>query len=265
MSASRHLWLAGGASVIGAAHERRGLPNQDAAYWSPSSRPDDRFVLAVADGHGGPAYPRSAHGASFALDALRELLEWFFDEPEQLERLPSDLVEVWRRRVREHLTAHPPEWSTAPSFAAYGTTLVAVAGTPNSCLVAQIGDGDLMLGYADGRIERPLASDPHVVGEQTYSLGMDNAAEFVKYRLLDNTHESLWPDFALVATDGVSKSFVDDVSFEQVVRNYRDLVETEADLAATLGALPEWLREVSERGSGDDVSLCMATRRHIGR
>jgi serine/threonine protein phosphatase PrpC len=261
MTEPSQLWRAGGASVIGRAHVRRGLHNEDAIYWVPRSGSEDRFVIAVADGHGGPAYPRAESGAQLALQALGELLEWFFDEPAQVERLPGDLVAVWRRLVHEHLASRPLEQPTdEPPEVVYGTTLVAAAGTSSHLLVLQIGDGDLMLGYPDGRIERPLSLDDGLVGDETYSLSLDNAAELIKYRLFERRAECDWPDFALIATDGVSKSFVDNAAFEQIVRHYRELVQTEADLSATLDALPGWLNEVSENGSGDDASLCIASR-----
>ena len=253
-------WRAGGASVMGASHHRRGTPNQDAALWVPRQRGDDRFIIAVADGHGGADYFRSDVGAQLALLAMESALEWFLDEPASEEELAEDVVAIWRRLVAEHIGRHPFETEPATSaLSVYGSTLVCVAATQSHLLAFQLGDGDLMLGFADGRIETPLGTDADLVGEETYSLCLTDAAKFVRSRLIQREDDTNWPDFALIATDGVSKSFVDFAAFKGVVTNYRELVQSEEHLQSTLEGLPDWLNSVSEGGSGDDASLCIAT------
>ncbi|MEM1229665.1 MAG: PP2C family serine/threonine-protein phosphatase [Pseudomonadota bacterium] len=266
MSEPSSEWRCGGASVQGSAHKRRNQPNQDAIWWSPRADEDEQFAIAVADGHGGPAYHRSHVGAQLALQALEEALAWYFDEPEPPERLAEDVVTVWRQLVDAHIAAHPlPATAQGErSREAYGTTLVCVAGTPRHLLTLQVGDGDLMLGYPDGTVERPLPDDQGLQGEQTYSLCMADAPAHTRTLLRHRSPDQPWPDFAMVATDGVSKSFVSEAAFEKVVQSYRTLVPTKRELLATLEALPGWLDEVSVNGSGDDASLCMASRRFGG-
>lgn len=259
MAEPANTWRAGGASVIGAAHLRRKLPNQDAVHWQPGNGVDDRCLIAVADGHGGAAHFRSDVGAGLAVEAVRSTLEWYFDEPESLDQLPGAILEVWRREVREHVAANPfREVVSGSSLEPYGSTLVAVAATARFCWVFQIGDGDLYVAFPDGRIEKPLGDDVGLTGEMTYSLCMEEAQRHVRSRIYRVDAGQQLPDFALVATDGVSKSFVDDQAFYSVVRDYRDIVQTKDDLDSTLAALPGWLREVSDNGSGDDASLCIA-------
>lgn len=256
-------WHTGGASVRGAAHERRGLPNQDAVWWSPRQGAQPDFAIAVADGHGAPAYFRSEIGAQLALQAMESAISWFFDEPESLEALAQDIVTIWQRLVDAHCAQHPlpAPGNAAHQREAYGTTLVGVAGSARHLLALQLGDGDLLVGYQDGRVERPLAADEGLQGEQTYSLCLPDAASRMRLRLWDRRDPSPGPEFAMVATDGVSKSFVSEAAFEEVVQSYRTLVRTEQELFATLEALPDWLSQVSSNGSGDDASLCLASRR----
>lgn len=255
-------WYSGGASVIGAAHVRRNLVNQDAISWYPRKGVDDRFVIAVADGHGGSEHFRAEFGAKLALQAVQNTLDWYLDAPDSLDQLSKDLIEVWQNLVRDHVASHPFDRTMKGSdLEPYGSTLVTVAATASHCLALQIGDGDLFLGFPDGQLERPLADDTGLVGEQTYSLCMHEASRHIRSRLYEIDHCSRWPDFALIATDGVSKSFVDDDAFKQVVQQYRELVQTEQGLQSTLAALPDWLGEVSNNGSGDDASLCIATQR----
>lgn len=254
-----HRWQTGGASVIGAAHKRRNMPNQDAWIALAEGETDNQFLIAVADGHGGTPYFRSDVGALLAIEALRELLEWSVDDRAQEQAIKQDLVTLWRRLVKEHVAQHPYSQSPVGGFfEPYGTTLVAVAGGADFSILLQIGDGDLVLGYPDGTVSRPFPGD-RLLGEQTFSLCMDEAPAYIKYRVFEKT--DVLPDFALVATDGVSKSFVDDTTFLEVVARYRELVASAAELRATLAALPQWLADVSENGSGDDATLCLASRR----
>jgi len=255
------LWHAGGASVIGASHIRRGAPNEDAVSVAPIQGGDNRFMIAVADGHGGEAYFRSEIGAAFAVKALSQALDWCFDELEQAQNLVQDTVKIWRQLVFAHMAENPLERpAQGPQLSPYGSTLVAVAASENQLVALQVGDGDLLLGYQDGSLRRPLLDDAGMVGEQTYSLCLDDAVEHFRTQTWQRRAGEPWPDFALVATDGVSKSFVDDAAFATVVADYRRLVSTEAELHRTLSALPGWLRDVSDKGSGDDASLCLATK-----
>ncbi len=253
-------WRAGGASAIGSAHLRRNTPNQDAWYASPQSQPGTRFMIAVADGHGSNRHFRSQSGAELAISAFQQAVEWVLDDPQELRGLGEDIVTLWRRLVVQHINANPyaENYSFDP-YEPYGTTLVGVAGNAHFCLALQIGDGDLLWGYADGSVTRALPADEGLHGEQTYSLCMADAQSHLRIRVLGSGEA--WPDFALVATDGVSKSFVDDATFTKTVQHYRELVSGQAELQATLQALPDWLRQVSDAGSGDDATLCLASSR----
>ena len=62
-----------------------------------------------------------------------------------------------------------------------------------------------------------------------------------------------------IAIDGIAKSFADEKSFLAIARQYRDTLQ-KVGLSEVLGRLDEWLAEVSKRGSGDDVTLCLASR-----
>jgi serine/threonine protein phosphatase PrpC len=70
-------WLCTGKSVRGAAHDRSGLPNQDAIAWYPESRTGAPLILAVADGHGSAKSFRSDRGARFAVNTAIEVIHEF--------------------------------------------------------------------------------------------------------------------------------------------------------------------------------------------
>ncbi len=259
MSGVSGYWQAGGASVLGAAHRRRDLPNQDAHIAEPEGCTGPELLISVADGHGGADYVRSDIGALLAVQALRTALDWFPETQDDLADLKTAIVATWRSLVCAHLEAHPMDADAGePSLQAYGTTLVAVAATQRHLLLLQLGDGDLVLGYPDGGVVMPLREQQELPGEQTYSLCLAGAERFMRAQLIARNEQALWPEFALVATDGVSKSFVDQSAFLQAAREYRDIARSSESLSAVTRELPDWLRSVSDNGSGDDATLCLA-------
>ena len=251
-------WLLGGASVIGAAHERRGMPNQDSIRFVPTAGRAKRVIVAVSDGHGGPAHFCSEIGARLATDAAVTVLDWVFDavdSNEVAEALPGELVGCWRGLVAADAAGAPVD--ADDMFVPYGATCIAAAIAEDRMVLCQIGDGDLLVGLPDGRITRPFPAD-ELRGEQTYSLCLPNAEAHVRVLMVRRESADSWPDFVLLSTDGVAKSFPDAETFNGVARQYRELGRT--DLLATLDGLPAWLADVTRRGSGDDVSLCLAVR-----
>ena len=261
---SAETWRVGGASVTGSAHVRTKRPNQDALRWLPEGGAGFQIAAAVSDGHGASAHFRSGEGAFIAANKAAELLHWNGDghDGDDDEDLAADLVRAWREGVSSHLAANPytPDLQVDPRrpFIPYGATLLAFAAGRHVVTIAQIGDGDLILGFPDGRLERPLGSDAGLVGEETYSLCLEEAELRFRVASLWREEGGEWPDFALLCTDGVSKSFRDDGAFTDAVEQLRRLATGQWD--KMLGALPDWLSQVSANGSGDDSTLCIALR-----
>lgn len=259
-------WLIGGASVRGAAHARSGRPNQDALAWVPRTGAGSRVVGAVSDGHGAALHFRSEIGAALAVDVAAELLAWHLDDQAGDEgegRLADEILRLWRARVDAHWAAHPEAGHEAglrrgSPYLPYGATLLVLGATDEQLVMLQIGDGDLLTGSPDG-IERPLRADAGLVGEQTYSLCLDDAQRRFRLASLWRAEDRPLPDFALLASDGVSKSFRDDLAFDAATRELRRLALQDWD--RVLVALPAWLDDISEHGSGDDSTVCIAVRR----
>ena len=266
MSGRGGQWLIGGASVRGSAHVRNDRPNQDSIAWSPSGGLGGRIVGAVSDGHGAALHFRSEVGSRLAVERAVEILAWHLDEgePDDCEgALAGEILTAWRRAVDEHVGAYPLRDEMVASAAhPYGATLIAIATDDGVLTMIQIGDGDLLLGYPDGRVERPLHADAGLIGEQTYSLCQSDAETRFRVASLWRGDGRDWPDFALLATDGVSKSFRDEDAFVAAVSRFRTLAGR--DWAGTLEVLPDWLAEVSAKGSGDDSTICIALRRGAG-
>jgi serine/threonine protein phosphatase PrpC len=260
-------WIVGGASVRGAAHERRGTPNQDAIDWAPRETTARHFAAAVSDGHGAPRYTQSHIGSRIAVERVISVLEWFLDgdtSDESAAELPAQTLTAWREAVQRHVEseAGASGWVdlAEDKLLPYGATLVAAAASDQVAVVLQIGDGDLYLGYPDGRLERPLPDDEGLVGEQTYSLCSPDALHRFRVAVFRAATDAPLPNFVLLSTDGVSKSFADEAAYRQAVEHYKNAIMT-AEPRAVLDPLPEWLAAVSRRGSGDDVTLCLAALR----
>src|ERR1700760_4506892 len=103
-------WKTTSASVRGAAHQRTGLPNQDAALALASRRQDlgSVAIAAVSDGHGSARHFRSQIGSSHAVNLAAGLLQEFLvrvadpgaaNAHEQLQELQKKLVTQWRVSV----------------------------------------------------------------------------------------------------------------------------------------------------------------------
>lgn len=252
-------WLVTGASVLGDFHAREGRPNQDAVGFAPQDGSGARIVAAVSDGHGAAAHFRADRGACFAVERALEVLAWHIDDhdPEE-DVLPGAVIGAWRDAVLKDMRADPLEAGGRPgaALAPYGATLIAIAATAEELTVFQIGDGDLLLLYADGRVARPLASDDDLIGEQTYSLCMDDAETRVRTASFWRTAGGDWPFAVMLSTDGVSKSFRDEAAFQDAARQLA--AQARHDWAALQTELPHWLAALTRHGSGDDATLCLA-------
>lgn len=85
-----------GASIRGNDHYISGKECQDAIAYGGSEKPDDIFVMALSDGHGGAPYCRSASGASMAVEIAKIEIETFLLEHRQL----LDELDVLEEKIR---------------------------------------------------------------------------------------------------------------------------------------------------------------------
>ncbi|MGB7242868.1 MAG: PP2C family serine/threonine-protein phosphatase [Sulfitobacter sp.] len=257
-------WIVGSASVIGPAHIRRNMPNQDAVLVQPGNLAWAPVVVgAVSDGHGAAAHFRSDRGAQMAVQSAISALEWGTDDSEEIDLadLSLTLAEGWRQKVAEDIQRFPFEQKVAHPVHPYGATILAMLADREQVCLVQLGDGDILLGYADGRITRPIPAAEGLVGEQTYSLCQEKSEQYIDTWFAHRNWDEELPDFVLMATDGVSKSLVSEDAFMDLAAQYRARCGSGADVfAQTIQALPEWLENLTVRGSGDDASMVIAVR-----
>lgn len=265
------------ASAQGAAHRAGGLPNQDAV----GSRGDARggatpLVVAVADGHGDPRHFRSGRGSRLAVDVACELGS---DAATRI--LPAataqavgqkltgwlvpGIVDGWRAAVAEDLGHHP---FSAPELAqrhpgdaaaiAYGSTLLLAVLAGRWLLLAQIGDGEMVLVEAGGRVAVPVPSDPSLRGRYTTSLCQEDALAHFRVATVDV--EAVAAEVLLLATDGFGNAQTSEPWQPGVGTDLLAFVRERGVEWVGL-QLPAWAeRCASAEGSGDDTTLALLVR-----
>lgn len=270
-------WRTLAASVPGAAHQRHGLPSQDAARVARCHSQALPLILALADGHGSRRCMRSRRGARVAV-AVAHLIRGHLADRTSLsrikrwaeEQLPLELVRHWQGRV-ERLVARQPfaEDELAPLDAsdrraleinpqiAYGTTLLAVVIAPSFILYLQLGDGDILTVSSDGVVARPVARDERLIANETTSLCSPQA--WNEMRVVFQGLAGAPPSLILAASDGYANSFRNDLGFRQVARDLWTMIREEG-WASVRPRIKDWLSEASELGSGDDISVVLASR-----
>ena len=281
-------WRVIGQSVRGASHVRGGLPNQDAILWWPPSQHGPPSILVVSDGHGSEKSFRSQIGSRLAVETtvslMRELLAgqptpWNLSIVKRTaeDRLPQEMVRGWQVAVDDHLSAHPftegelakleqkrgarglKEVLDNPRLA-YGATLLAALVTPEFLLFLQLGDGDILTVLGNGDVERPLPRDARLIANETTSLCMPRAWREVQLRFQARYGDV--PALILLATDGYANSFVNESAFLKVGSDLLSILRDDGSEAVS-DNLPAWLRDASEAGSGDDISLGILYRADV--
>lgn len=285
-------WHCNGKTVQGASHVRTKLPNQDAICWWPNW-PEfglgPPLILAVSDGHGSAKSFRSDIGAALAVDLATKVLRQFFqleEQPDELNanisminhmvqtQLPETLVNSWQEAVKNELGKEPftsDEWAalekedgTAARQAveknptlAYGATLLAVVVAEHFILYLQLGDGDILCVDTNGKTTHPFPRDEKLIANETTSLCLPNAWREVRVRLVRYSENP--PALILVSTDGYSNSFRSESDFLMIGQDYREMIRS-AGIDGVQKQLTSILKESSQQGSGDDITLGIIKR-----
>lgn len=275
MSGSPYRWRAIGKSVIGAAHGRSGLPNQDRLH-VPKIGAGAPLILALADGHGSAKSFRSHRGAWLAVKTAQEVARPLFameQSPTGLKRwaendLPRALVQRWQELVDGDIASDPFSGAEQQILSlldpgnprrllAYGSTLLTVVVTDAFIFYLQLGDGDILVVSDSGQVDRPLPPDERLIANETTSLCQEQAWREARTRFQVISESP--PALILASTDGYANSFRDEDSFLRVGSDLLQLIRCEG-LDVVEQNLESWLAEASRVGSGDDVTLGMLYR-----
>lgn len=270
-------WKILSASVRGAAHQRTGLPNQDAVDYAVASRENPATVLAVSDGHGGSHYFRSQVGSTLAVHIAVRLMGEFLANAQRdrdVQGLCERIVAAWRASVLSDLANNPfteeelakleeaegvgaRESILARPEYVYGATLLAV-GTAQGCMLyLQLGDGDILAVDAEGDTHRPIVADERLVANQTTSLCQPDAWQEFRTALTDDA--AALPLLVLISSDGYVNSFRSEEDFLQTGTDYFAILREQGS-DALAHELPNILSDATKQGSSDDISLGLLHR-----
>lgn len=257
-------------SQVGYSHLKKGKVCQDSsAYFEDKNY----AAIIVCDGHGGDKHFRSEIGSKFAINicerAIRELVDGIenYKDLKQLRILLSDfskyLIYAWRECVREHYEQNPFRTEETDRFSldaiselcinpqiAYGSTFILAITYKENLFIIKLGDGEVRV-CMDDDISNPMPINEFQFG-RTASLCNSDAASRIQ---IDILHISKIKS-CIISTDGVINSFETVNHFEDFCKTLsndfvnEELVEFENELA-------EFLPSLSERGSGDDVSIAI--------
>lgn len=266
-----------GKSVKGATHEKNGLPLQDNCKIEEIS--DKITIIAVADGHGSSKCPRSDRGSLIAVntfctvmknyllnygrekDGLTNLVTFLNREGDM--RFAQDICEEWQTRVKQSYYKNKAEnvkdnngnvdWKKVYSL--YGTTLLGMLITDTFVFSFQIGDGDI--NYITSDEISTLVEPEKFLGTETHSLSKTDAWRKSVASVRRKNESDDAPYLYMLSTDGFSNSFVNEDEFHKTCREYYKMI-SEHGYEAVRDNLAKWLKETSELGCGDDITVVMA-------
>lgn len=265
-------WQKIGASVPGSRHTKIGQPNQDALILGELPEGAGTFA-AISDGHGSRTCFRSGEGAHQAVLITEELLKTrrmidLLREHQGMRMVAQEILRHWRSSVMNHLKQHPFTFAETEgldrqqrsllgrnALVAYGATLLVACAMDTEVFFLQLGDGDFLTLDGTGTVSGIFGPDGKHMGNATTSLCLPNALdEFRFYRWRTGL-----PKMLLGSTDGYGNSFRSEADFHKTLRDYARLI-SDFGSDAVSEKLPEWLKETSEHGSGDDISIALIFR-----
>lgn len=256
-------------SQIGASHIRESKPNQDFSGYESLQNGKVR-VLCVSDGHGSKRSFRSDLGSEFAVDISKNIaFDWFSDhtptiknlkEIDGCERFCRKIIHLWTEKVHKHFKENPLSedekflLGEENNFSIiYGATLVLAVITPSYTFYVQLGDGNIISINEKNELTHPITADSTVIANDTHSLCETNAADHIKYEIVE--HSSL-PKMILLTTDGLPNSFATDKHFNEAILEICLAIDNHG-IYKISEEIPKWLKDYTELGSGDDITLAI--------
>jgi hypothetical protein len=261
-------------SKIGSSHTKSNKVCQDFAI---SYLCKQYAVAIVCDGHGGERYIRSHIGSKKAGEVCLEAINVFFGKrgenqlikfepsPEKtLKQLSANIIFRWREEVEKDYQANPFTEAETLHLSdleksklkgegwikTYGTTLITVVRTNDFWFGLHIGDGKCVVVSENGDLLEPIPWDDKCFLNSTTSLSDSDTLSSFRYFF---SKENL-PVALFAGTDGIDDSLGGTAGLHSF---YDALLKTLKTKGIEEGVkdLEEYLPKLSEKGSGDDVSV----------
>ena len=267
-------------TVMGSSHKRARKTCQDA---SVSVNKNDYILTAVCDGHGGDAYFRSDRGSEFAVKAVKQCMEdrdilpmlsFYADDEakidEMLVQLEKSIIARWNDLVAEDYADDPFTLDELESVDpklrmryaigekveyAYGTTMLVNVVTDEFWFGIQIGDGECVTVDHSGNFDHPIPHDSRCVLNLTTSICDRTAIYNMRHHFSVKLPKALF-----IASDGIDNCFKSSDKLHDFYSMIMNSFATMDESFAILELL-DYLPKMSQKGSGDDISLAIILRR----
>ena len=246
----------------------------------------DYSAVIVCDGHGGEKYIRSAIGSEVACEIGKMAIDDFMKSIKkndgeyirsQLPNLERFIVNNWRAQVLADNEKNP--FDTSARFnslsdgdkkslknnpvKAYGSTFIAAVLTDKFYFIIKLGDGNANVIYSDGTIDSPQELvDDQLQFNLTTSLCQSNAFDEFKHVVKSFDRKKSVKSIVLT-TDGVINCFKSVESYHALIKNIYDAyseTKNKKDMENARNELADGLNHLSEKGSGDDLSVAIMIR-----
>ncbi|MDR0497903.1 MAG: protein phosphatase 2C domain-containing protein [Treponema sp.] len=281
-------------SVIGASHVKNNKPCQDDSFGEKGKRYRFIAVADGHGGEAYFRSDTGSHFAIEAVrrcvfnpavvDVLNKLSADSDADANEKKReqiilqLKKSIVSKWNSLIAGHITAHPfteAELAVLPAKnaeeyragenieTAYGSTIISVLWTDSFLLTLQIGDGTCVMLNNEAEFSQPVPVDEKCFLNVTTSLCDKNAIDSFrhfysdKWSVLSDQEKIIrcpQPAAVLIGTDGIDDCFA---GAEKLFDFYRVVLSsfTEKDEETAKAELKDYFPRLSEKGSGDDISI----------
>lgn len=238
-------------------------------------------ICIVADGHGSDDYPRTDRGSKFAVDSAIKCIEQFVQNAPDIDvladykknypmltQLAKSILNLWHQKIQSDYEQDPFSETELSKVnkkyclkylsdnedirkieKAYGTTLIAFVVTATYSFGIQIGDGKCVVVDRNGEFIEPIPNDDNCQLNVTTSLCDSDAINEFRYYITDSM-----PVAVFCGTDGIEDSYA---TLDELHALYRSILNIYIEYGIDVGnsEVNEYLPVLSQRGSGDDVSI----------
>jgi serine/threonine protein phosphatase PrpC len=191
--------------------------------------------------------------------------------PKILRNLVNGIVMLWHEKVAGDHDKNPftPEElagadekhrkkfeSGKEPYKAYGSTLLAVAVTPDYWFGFHIGDGRFTALYPDGTFDQPVPWDERCYLNVTTSICDFEASEIPRTCFSFNAEKEP-PAAIFLCSDGVDDNYPVEENEKHLYKLYRTIALTFADdgFDSTCRQIEDLARSFAAKGKGDDTSI----------
>ena len=263
-------WIAKGSCIRGAAHIANNMPCQDAIMLNSGK---EYIIACVADGHGSSLSKYSDDGSKIATEVVNNYITAVMSETDDMYEylrtnkelhIPKKVDAIWKEEILKfHKEKNREECDKQDCYKMYGTTLLTIFVTERFIFAMQIGDGSILYADQQGNTDY-LIQIEKLLGTETHSLCLKDSWKYFKSVLIKISEEELKhmdvPKILILSTDGYENSFESESDFLAVGADYLNIIKQNG-IDKVDANLENWLKNTSEDGSGDDISVVLIYRK----